>query len=78
MATDNNDATNATVATYLRPEMLADLDECAAYYQSSRSAVMRMALVDFLAAWRRRVAPVRQPAMGDDLEAAVARRPVSV
>jgi len=66
---------NVTVATYLKPEMLADVDECAAYYQSSRAAVMRMALVDFLAAWRRRIAPVRPTASAGDLEASVGVSP---
>lgn len=58
MANDNgNSNDNVIVPTYIRPEMLSDLDRCVAYYQSSRSAVIRMALIDFLAAWRGRVAP---------------------
>lgn len=59
MANDNcsNDITNTSVPTYLRPDMLAELDECVDYYQSSRAAVLRMALIEFLAAWRGRVAP---------------------
>lgn len=63
MANDNSNSSNVVVATYLKPETLADLDECVEYYQSGRAAVIRMALVEFLAAWRRRTAqPAREAA----------------